>query len=45
VRKTENNPLGVDGEVFEGIKAAIVKDRYAFFKGFLDNFNNVDVLV
>jgi non-heme chloroperoxidase len=30
--------------VFEGIKAAIVKDRYAFFKGFFDNFYNVDVL-
>jgi non-heme chloroperoxidase len=44
VRKTEDNPEGVDGQVFEGIKAGIVKDRYAFFKNFLDNFNNVDVL-
>ena len=44
VRKTDDNPLGVDSEVFEGIKAAIANDRYAFFKGFLDNFNNVDVL-
>src|ERR1700730_18234402 len=44
VRKTEDNPEGVDGQVFEGIKAAIANDRYAFFKGFLDNFNNVDVL-
>jgi non-heme chloroperoxidase len=44
VRKTEDNPLGVDSEVFEGIKAAIVDDRYAFFRDFLDNFNNVDVL-
>jgi len=44
VRKTEDNPEGVDGQVFEGIKAAIVKDRYAFFKDFLDNFNNVDIL-
>jgi non-heme chloroperoxidase len=42
--KTEDNPDGVAGEVFEGIKAAIAQDRYAFFKGFLDNFNNVDVL-
>src|SRR6202163_1344971 len=42
--KTEDNPEGVDGQVFEGIKAAIVKDRYAFFKDFLDNFYNVDVL-
>ena len=30
--------------MFEGIKAAIVKDRYAFFKDFFDNFYNVDVL-
>jgi non-heme chloroperoxidase len=44
VRKTEDNREGVDGEVFEGIKAALAKDRYAFFKDFLDNFNNVDVL-
>jgi non-heme chloroperoxidase len=34
----------VDGQVFEDIKAAIVKDRYAYFKDFLDNFYNVDVL-
>jgi non-heme chloroperoxidase len=34
----------VDGQVFEDIKAAIVKDRYAFFKSFLDNFYNVDAL-
>jgi non-heme chloroperoxidase len=40
--KTDDNPQGVDGEVFEGIKAAIVKDRYAYFKDFLDNFYNVD---
>ena len=44
VLKTEDNPEGVDAQVFEGIKAAIAKDRYAFFKSFLDNFNNVDVL-
>src|SRR5450755_3770985 len=42
--KTEDNPEGVDGQVFEDIKAAIVKDRYAFFKDFLDNFYDVDVL-
>ena len=42
--KTADNPEGVDGQVFEDIKAAIVKDRYAFFKNFLDNFYNVDVL-
>jgi non-heme chloroperoxidase len=42
--KTADNPQGVDGQVFEGIKAAIVKDRYAYFKDFFDNFYNVDVL-
>ncbi len=42
--KTDDNPEGVDGQVFEGIKSAIVKDRYAYFKDFLDNFYNVDKL-
>ena len=42
--KTADNPEGVDGQVFEGIKAAIVKDRYAYFEDFLNNFYNVDVL-
>ncbi len=40
--KTDDNPEGVDGQVFEDIKAAILKDRYAYFKDFLDNFYNVD---
>jgi non-heme chloroperoxidase len=44
VLKTDDNPEGVDGEVFEGIKAAIARDRYAYFKDFLDNFYNVDKL-
>ncbi|MEU7768847.1 alpha/beta hydrolase [Nocardia sp. NPDC049190] len=42
--ETEDNPEGVDGSVFEGIKQAIEKDRPAYFKDFLDNFYNVDVL-
>src|SRR5919106_3789641 len=40
--ETDDNPEGVDGDVFEGIKAAIVKDRYAYFKDFFDNFYNAD---
>jgi len=40
--KTDDNPEGVDGKVFEDIKAGIAKDRYAFFKDFFDNFYNVD---
>jgi non-heme chloroperoxidase len=43
--KTDGNPEGVDGDVFEQIKAAIVKDRYAWFKDFFDNFYNVDKLM
>ena len=35
---------GFDHEVFEGIKATIVKDRYAYFKDFFDNFWNTDKL-
>jgi non-heme chloroperoxidase len=41
--KTDDNAEGVDGQVFDGIKSAIVQDRYAYFKEFLDNFYNVDV--
>ncbi len=42
--KTDDNPEGVDQEVFDGIKQAIKADRYAFFKGFFENFYNTDVL-
>jgi non-heme chloroperoxidase len=42
--KTGDNPDGVDQSVFDGIKAAVVADRPAYFKDFLDNFYNVDVL-
>jgi len=42
VLKTADNPEGVDGQVFEGIKAAIIKDRYAYFRDFFDNFYNTD---
>jgi non-heme chloroperoxidase len=42
--KTADNPEGVDRSVFEGIKAAIVADRYAYFQDFFNNFYNVDVL-
>jgi non-heme chloroperoxidase len=42
--KTDDNPEGVDGRVFENIKSAVVADRYGYFKDFLDNFYNVDKL-
>src|SRR6476646_1095978 len=42
--KTGDNPDGVDGSVFDEIKAAIVKDRPTYLETFLDNFYNLDVL-
>jgi non-heme chloroperoxidase len=41
--KTDDNPEGVDGAVFEGIQKAVVADRYAFFTEFFKNFYNTDV--
>ncbi|TMK43500.1 MAG: alpha/beta hydrolase, partial [Actinobacteria bacterium] len=40
--KTADNPEGIDRAVFEGIKAAVLADRPAYIKAFLDNFYNVD---
>jgi non-heme chloroperoxidase len=42
--KTADNPEGVDGKVFEGIKKELAADRPAFLSGFFANFYNVDVL-
>jgi non-heme chloroperoxidase len=42
--KTDDNPEGVDSQVFAGIKAAIAADRYAYFADFLNNFYNTDKL-
>jgi pimeloyl-ACP methyl ester carboxylesterase len=42
--KTPDNPAGIDGALFEGIKKGIAADRPAFISGFLSNFYNVDVL-
>jgi non-heme chloroperoxidase len=42
--KTPDNPGGVDGSVFEGIKRAIAADRPAFLSKFLSDFYNVDSL-
>lgn len=42
--KTSDNPEGVDGSVFDGIKKAITADRPAFLSSFLSDFYNVDVL-
>jgi non-heme chloroperoxidase len=42
--QTPDNPQGVPQSVFDGLMTAIRKDRYAYFKGFFDNFYNVDKL-
>jgi non-heme chloroperoxidase len=43
--KTGDNPQGVPREVFEGLKEAVVADRYAFLDSFLGNLYNSDVSV
>jgi non-heme chloroperoxidase len=42
--ETDDNPDGVEQSVFDDLKAAVVADRPAYFKSFLDNSYNVDVL-
>ena len=42
--KTPDNPEGVDGAVFAGLKQAILADRPAFLKKFFLDFYNFDVL-
>ena len=37
---TDNNPTGVPQDVFDGIRAGMVADRYAFFTEFYKNFFN-----
>lgn len=43
--KTNDNPEGVEGSVFDGIKKAVAQDRYAFFTEFFKNFFNADLLL
>ncbi|NUT95642.1 MAG: alpha/beta hydrolase, partial [Saccharothrix sp.] len=40
--KTDDNPGGVDGSVFEGIETAAKTDRYAWFDQFYADFYNLD---
>jgi len=42
--KTPDNPGGVDGSIFDGIKKALAADRPAFLSKFLSDFYNVDIL-
>jgi non-heme chloroperoxidase len=43
--KTDDNPEGVDGSVFDGARAAIAADRPAYLADFFDAFYNADVLL
>jgi non-heme chloroperoxidase len=43
--KTPDNPEGVDKSVFDGILAAIVKDRLAYQSAFLADFYNTDTFL
>ena len=40
--RTNDNPEGVDGAVFDGIKADLTADRFAFLSQFLAMFYNAD---
>jgi non-heme chloroperoxidase len=40
--QTGDNPQGVPNEVFEGLKQAVVADRYAYLDSFLRNLYNAD---
>lgn len=40
--KTDSNPEGVDGSVFDGMRRAIVEDRPGFLARFFQDFYNVD---
>jgi non-heme chloroperoxidase len=42
--KTDDNEKGVPGEVFDGIKETVLKDRYLWFEEFFKNFYNTDEL-
>jgi non-heme chloroperoxidase len=42
--KTDDNPEGVDKAVFDGIKQAVLADRYKWFDDFFANFYNTDQL-
>jgi non-heme chloroperoxidase len=45
LRQADDNPQGVPSDVFDGLKQAVVADRYAFFDSFLANLYNADVSV
>jgi non-heme chloroperoxidase len=42
--QTDDNEKGVPEEIFDGIKATVLKDRYLWFDEFFKNFYNTDEL-
>ncbi|MBG6106314.1 non-heme chloroperoxidase [Micromonospora vinacea] len=42
LRKTSDNPEGVDGSVFDGFKQAVLADRFAYLTAFCTSFFNYD---
>jgi len=42
--KTPDNPQGVNGAIFDRMMQAIVADRPAYMKAFLDDYYNIDML-
>ena len=42
--KTDDNPEGVDGSLFDGMRRAIIEDRPGFLARFFQDFYNVDKL-
>jgi non-heme chloroperoxidase len=42
--QSDDNPKGVPGDVFEGIKQQVLADRYKWFDDFFANFYNTDAL-
>ena len=40
--KAPDNPEGLDKAIFDGIGAAVQKDRFAFFREFFGNFYNAE---
>jgi non-heme chloroperoxidase len=43
--QTDDNPQGVPKDVFDGLKQAVVADRYGFLDSFLGNLYNTDVSI
>jgi non-heme chloroperoxidase len=41
--QADDNPQGVPKDVFDGLKQAVVADRYAFLDSFLGNLYNTDI--